>query len=691
MNTFKFAGLISISLFLSACGGGGSDSSPAPTPPPVATTYTVSASAGTGGSISPSSRSVTSGQTTTFTVTANTGYDIAGVTGCGGSLSGNTYTTGAITSACSVSASFTQKSYEVTATAGEGGSITPASISVKHGETTSFTVAANTGYDITSVTGCGGSLSGNTYTTGAITSACSVSAAFTQKSYEVTATAGEGGSITPASISIKHGETTSFTVTANTGYEIDGVTGCGGSLNGNTYTTGAITNACSVESTFKKLNFTVSVTTSGSGTVSSAELTVPYGESGEITTTPAENNGVYQIEGCDGSFDVSSNLYTTGAINENCSISVEFEGLLTGEISGPEVFLLDTDGAFELTTVREVETEWVVSKSPETATADVTEVDAKNVTIAADKNGEYEVSVTMTRGYLSTSVEAPFKVATPLSDNIEEDKQLLLSESPYLLTKDIFIRQEKTLSAEPGVELYGDIILDRFNREIAPEIEVFGTLDFQGESDKKVSIDGVNINPGKTQTSGPYYFIKFRHVLFQDAEFHNDTDGYGYLDIRNSDFQNLYYGVNLWWPYKHTYFIGNTFVNSGGIRFLLGSPLSNPFLGNGEDKITIENNLFVTPPTNFLYGDYAISNHGTASAAFISVQKNSFYTNGKVAVRIESSGAFDAPNNYWGTTDEEVIKKMIFDLNDDPALTDIIEYMPFLTEPHPDTPVYSGN
>ena len=178
MNTVKFASLIAISLFLSACGGGGSDSSPAPTPPPVATTYTVSASAGTGGSISPSSRSVTSGQTTTFTVTANSGYEIDGVTGCGGSLSGNTYTTGAITSACSVSASFAQKSYEVTATAGEGGSIVPASVSVKHGATTSFTLTIDDGYDIEEVTGCGGSLSGNTYTTGAITSACTVDAQF---------------------------------------------------------------------------------------------------------------------------------------------------------------------------------------------------------------------------------------------------------------------------------------------------------------------------------------------------------------------------------------------------------------------------------------------------------------------------------------------------------------------------------
>ena len=69
--------------------------------------HTVTAKAGTGGTISPASRTVNHGATTTFLVTSNTGYQIASVTGCGGSISGSTYTTGAITAACEVSATFT--------------------------------------------------------------------------------------------------------------------------------------------------------------------------------------------------------------------------------------------------------------------------------------------------------------------------------------------------------------------------------------------------------------------------------------------------------------------------------------------------------------------------------------------------------------------------------------------------------
>jgi hypothetical protein len=56
---------------------------------------------------------VAHGATTTFTVTPATGYS-ASVTGCGGSLAGTTYTTGAITAACAVTASFSASGDDLT-------------------------------------------------------------------------------------------------------------------------------------------------------------------------------------------------------------------------------------------------------------------------------------------------------------------------------------------------------------------------------------------------------------------------------------------------------------------------------------------------------------------------------------------------------------------------------------------------
>lgn len=79
--------------------------------------------------------------------------------------------------------------------------------------------------------------------------------------YAVTPSAGDGGSITPATVqTITDGNTTAFTVTPDSGYEVSSVGGtCGGSLSGNTYTTNAITAACTVEATFALLDQAVPV------------------------------------------------------------------------------------------------------------------------------------------------------------------------------------------------------------------------------------------------------------------------------------------------------------------------------------------------------------------------------------------------------------------------------------------------
>ena len=79
--------------------------------------------------------------------------------------------------------------------------------------------------------------------------------------YAVTPSVGDGGSITPATVqTITEGDTTTFTVTPDSGYEIAAVGGtCGGSLSGNTYTTNAITAACTVRVTFALLDRAVPV------------------------------------------------------------------------------------------------------------------------------------------------------------------------------------------------------------------------------------------------------------------------------------------------------------------------------------------------------------------------------------------------------------------------------------------------
>lgn len=83
--------------------------------------------------------------------------------------------------------------HEVTASAGTGGSITPASVMVADQETAVFNVTAEAGYSIASISGCGGTRSGNTYTTGAITAACSVNATFNRDTVQVDVRGRSGG------------------------------------------------------------------------------------------------------------------------------------------------------------------------------------------------------------------------------------------------------------------------------------------------------------------------------------------------------------------------------------------------------------------------------------------------------------------------------------------------------------------
>ena len=172
---------------------------------------------------------VEAGADSTCTATANGGFSFANWSGdCSGSQ--RSCVLRAVTAAKDVTANFTTASYTVTATAGANGGISPRSRSVAHGNSTSFTVTPDTGYGA-SVTGCGGSLSGTTYTTGPITGACTVSASFSPNRYSiVTATDPVGaGRVNCTPNPVDHGGDSICTATANDGYSFDTWGGdCGG-------------------------------------------------------------------------------------------------------------------------------------------------------------------------------------------------------------------------------------------------------------------------------------------------------------------------------------------------------------------------------------------------------------------------------------------------------------------------------
>ena len=145
-------------------------------------TYTVTPSVvGGNGSVSAASNVVYS-TVGTVTITASAGYaTITPVGGtCGGTLSGTTYTTSAVLANCTVVASFLQIPLAPTPLASPvaGGAVSCAGPAT-FGGTSSCTATASPRYRLTGISGCGGVASTTSpYTTGAITTACAVTAVF---------------------------------------------------------------------------------------------------------------------------------------------------------------------------------------------------------------------------------------------------------------------------------------------------------------------------------------------------------------------------------------------------------------------------------------------------------------------------------------------------------------------------------
>jgi len=291
-------------------------------------TFTVTGTSTGNGTITPASQTVNNNTTTTLTVTPDPNYHIASVTGCGGTMTGpNTYTTGPITANCTVTASFAIDTFTVTASSTGNGTIAPASQVVNYNTTAAFTVTPDPNYHIASVTStCGGTLVGNIFTTGPVTANCAVTASFAIDTFTVTATSTGNGTITPASQVVNYNTTAALTVTPALHYHIASVTStCGGTLVGNTFTTGPVTANCAVTASFAIDTFAVNFIAGTGGSITGTlNQTVPYG--GSATAVTAVPNAGYQFVNWTGTggFASTSNPLTVTNVTAAMTITANF-------------------------------------------------------------------------------------------------------------------------------------------------------------------------------------------------------------------------------------------------------------------------------------------------------------------------------------------------------------------------------
>lgn len=145
--------------------------------------------------------------------------------------------------------------YKITASCNEGGTISPSGeVTVKKGESQSFTITPNAGYKIKSVT-VDGSNQGTitTYTFSNVKAAHTITAEFEKLTYNISASCGTGGTISPSgTTSVAYGSSKTYTIQPMDGYEIADVTVDGKSVGAVTsYTFSNITQAHTIKATFR--------------------------------------------------------------------------------------------------------------------------------------------------------------------------------------------------------------------------------------------------------------------------------------------------------------------------------------------------------------------------------------------------------------------------------------------------------
>ena len=224
------------------------------------TTHTIQAATGTGGSIAPAGTvSVDDGTDQTFTMVPNAGYHVVSVSvdGVGvGAL--DTYTFAAVGGDHTITANFAIDTHQITATAGTGGSISPAgTIGIDDGASQSYTITPDSGFHIATLTVDGQSVAAQTnYLFSDVHADHTINATFEADLFTLTAVAGEGGSISPAGqTTVSSGTSQTFAITAETGFEIADLMVDGTSVGAQTsYTLASVTADHTIEVSFTLAN-----------------------------------------------------------------------------------------------------------------------------------------------------------------------------------------------------------------------------------------------------------------------------------------------------------------------------------------------------------------------------------------------------------------------------------------------------
>ncbi len=293
--------------------------------------YTVTAAADVNGSITPlGTTTVNSGNSQTYTIAPNQGYQVLSVLVDGANKGAITsYTFANITANHTINAYFKVLTYTITASAGTGGSISPlGTTTVNIGASQTYTITPTAGYHIMDVLVDGVSVGAvATYTFTNVTASHTIAAIFAaNSSYIITASAGANGTISPGTVTVLGGANQKFTIAAATGYRVADVLVDGVSVGARTsYTFYSIQVDHTISASFTLDVYTITAAADMNGSITpSGTLTVNKGASQTYTITPAAGRQVRSVI-VDGANRGAITSFTFTNITANRTINAYFK------------------------------------------------------------------------------------------------------------------------------------------------------------------------------------------------------------------------------------------------------------------------------------------------------------------------------------------------------------------------------
>lgn len=254
---------------------------------------------------------------------------------------------------------------------------------------------------------------------------------------------------------------------------------------------------------------------------------------------------------------------------------------------------------------------------------------------------------------------------TDVSGNITTNTTWDLAGSPYTLTSDINIADSITLTIDPGVEVEGE----------SHRLTVWGFLVANGTEGNKIHFNNLYVAQPQNGPDGAKFRIEIYYAEVDGGNICATNSGgsssYGTLIVENSIIsdnpQIFFQGI-----VDDCMIRKNIFYNFGGFN-----------VGAIGVAMTFSQNVFMS-----WTGNYVIENWRAEALAEFLVHQNTFMDTTKTAIRyIHGGTGMTATNNFWNTPLASTIESMIWDKDDDFALSGTIPYSPFLTTPDAGAPV----